>query len=168
MSMYSQIAKNFLILQNFGVLSSISVSQGGYPFGSVVPYSIDEESRFIIYISLIAEHYKNLSSDPRASLTVIDPLGIHDPQAHPRATVLLKFAEVPTSAQSGILTSYLKSFPNPIDSSISGNFRFFIGSPERIRWIGGFGDVGWVEGEAYRLAEKDPMVYEQYRMKQSS
>src|SRR6185295_8430683 len=86
--------KNFLTQHRQGVLSTISVSQKGFPFGSIVPYDIDAQGNVFIYISFIAEHYKNLQADARASLIATDPFGIDDPQAYARATLLATFEPV--------------------------------------------------------------------------
>jgi putative heme iron utilization protein len=51
------------------VLSTISLDVPGYPFGSLTPYCFDENGQPIVYISLIAQHTRNIMADPRLSLT---------------------------------------------------------------------------------------------------
>lgn len=36
---------------------------------------------------------------------------------------------------------------------------FMRGAPEHIRWIGGFGDMGWVNGDNYRKVSPDLLAY---------
>lgn len=154
--------KSFVTAQRWGTLSTLSAGMDGFPFGSVVPYDIDSQGTIYIYISLIAEHFKNLQKDTRASLTIIDPFGTEDPQAHARATLLLRFEEVPADRHAVVQAGYEKRFPNSINYEIAHNFRFFAGTLERLRWIGGFGDIQWVSAEAYRSASPDPIAYESW------
>lgn len=159
---YTIDARNLLTSQRFGVLSTISVRERGFPFGSVVPYDVDQQGRLHIFISLIAEHYKNLSADPRASVTVLDPFGMRDAQASARATALVEFSRVPEDETAAVRASYLERFPGGIREEIESNFVFMRGAPERIRWIGGFGDIGWISGERYAAASVDPLAYQSY------
>ncbi|MBN8550388.1 MAG: DUF2470 domain-containing protein [Deltaproteobacteria bacterium] len=147
--------KTFVLAQRWGTLSTLSASRSGYPFGSLVPYDVDELGNVYIYVSLIAEHYKNLKTDPRASLMIIDPFGIADPQAHARATVLLDFEKVPQEAAEPVQSSYEQRFPNSINYEIAHNFLFMKGAPKEIRWIGGFGDIQWVKSEEFSNAAPD-------------
>jgi putative heme iron utilization protein len=53
-----------------GVLSTHSVHLQGYPFGSVVPFCLDNQGRIVILISELAQHTKNIKQDSRCSLLV--------------------------------------------------------------------------------------------------
>ena len=70
-----------------GVLSTISVKLGGFPFGSVVPFCNDKNGFPIIYISTIAEHTKNIVADPRVSLILATTDG-SEIQAKGRVTIV--------------------------------------------------------------------------------
>ena len=122
--------KQFLSLQRMGVLSTLSKKHDNYPFGSVVPYDIDEQGRPIIFISKIAEHYRNLLADPRASLIVIDRFGVHDPQAHGRVTLIGKYERVSEQARGPIEESFWKRFPDAPERTIAHDFVFFRLTPE--------------------------------------
>lgn len=156
---YAEEAKNLITLNRDGVLSTISLSQKGYPFGSIVPYDIDKDGNLIIYISLIAEHYKNLKADSRASLIVLDSFGTKDRQAHARATILLDFSVVPEQQKEQVQFSYEKRFPQSINYEIQHNFLFMRGNPVKIRWIGGFGDITWISREDFTSVPFDPVTY---------
>ena len=69
---YEKVARDFITLNRTGFLSTISVSEAGYPFGSITPYDIDSEGRLIILIADISEHYKNLMADNRGSMLISD------------------------------------------------------------------------------------------------
>jgi putative heme iron utilization protein len=57
-------------LGRMGSLSTLSRKQPGFPFGSVMPYGLDDHGRPIFLISTMAMHTQNLQADPRASLLV--------------------------------------------------------------------------------------------------
>jgi len=63
-------ARELLLKEYRGVLSTHSKSMPGFPFGSVVPYCLDEQGRPLILISRIAQHTHNLQKDPKCSLLV--------------------------------------------------------------------------------------------------
>ncbi len=151
--------KNFISAQSHGVLSTLSVSHQGYPFGSVVPYDIDAEGRISIFISLIAEHYKNLMVDSHASLTVQDSYFSQDAQAAARGTILLDFKIISAEEKKAVCRSYELRFPQSKKYELEHNFVFMQGAPLKIRWIGGFGDIAWVSGSEFSAAPSDPLAY---------
>lgn len=157
---FAQDARNFIALCHHGMLSTLSASQAGYPFGSIAPYDVAANGDIIVYVSLIAEHYKNLKSDPRASLVAVNYFGYDDPQSYSRATLLCKFLEVPEKERSEVQESYESRFPNSIKHEIAHNFTYLRGVPEKIRWIAGFGEMGWVTLDNYRAARPDPIAYD--------
>lgn len=59
-------ARELLLKEYRGVLSTHSKSMPGFPFGSVVPYCLDAEGNPLILISRIAQHTHNLLKDPSA------------------------------------------------------------------------------------------------------
>ncbi|HBM10724.1 MAG TPA: heme iron utilization protein, partial [Pseudomonas sp.] len=63
-------ARQLLLKEYRGVLSTHSKAMPGFPFGSAVPYCLNEEGWPLILISRIAQHTKNLQADPRCSLLV--------------------------------------------------------------------------------------------------
>ena len=65
---FSERARTLVYLGRIGSLSTISRKQPGFPFGSVMPYGLDERGRPIFLISTMAMHTQNLQADPRASL----------------------------------------------------------------------------------------------------
>ncbi len=155
----AQKAKNFLLLHTSGALSTLSASHAGYPFGSIVPYDVDPQGRLVIYISRLSEHYKNLTADNRASLLVLDPFGTADPQSYGRAAVLTKFEQIAGSETDAAAERYFARFPQSSARSLAHDFLFFRGAPERIRWIGGFGDIRWIESATYASCPFDEICY---------
>src|SRR5436853_4560272 len=78
---FAERARTLMYLGGIGSLSTLSRKQPGFPFGSVMPYGLDDHGRPIFLISTMAMHTQNLQADPRASLLVTrgdtggDPLG---------------------------------------------------------------------------------------------
>ena len=141
------------------MLASHSVANPGYPLGSVVPYDVDEAMRLVIYISYIAEHYRNLDANQHACMLISHPLGVEDPQQYARASALIDFSIVPEDQRGEVQANYEKRFPAAVNYEIAHNFTFMRGSIVRIRWIGGFGEIGWVSGEELRARAFDSVAY---------
>ena len=156
---YAGAARNFCTVHQLGVLSTISVEMKGHPFGSIVPYDIDGRGRPIIYISQIAQHFKNLRADPRGAITVVDAFGADDSQASGRATMMCVFSAVETAEQKELLASYQSRFSHSLNYSEMHDFVLMRAEVLRVRWSGGFGAIGWVSGGDYSAAEPDPLAY---------
>ena len=67
---FGERTRTLLYLGRVGNLSTLSRKQPGFPFGSVMPYGLDDHGRPIFLISTMAMHTQNLQADPRASLLV--------------------------------------------------------------------------------------------------
>jgi putative heme iron utilization protein len=129
-------ARSFFLQNRTAFLSTLSSAYAGAPFGSIIPYDITASGDFIIYVSLIAEHYKNLCSDPRGSILAANYFAYDDPQAFGRATALCRFMPISDSERESIQRSYTEKFPDSVRYEIAHNFVFLKGVPERIRWTG--------------------------------
>ena len=134
-----------------GVLSTWSLAQAGYPFGSLAPFALTHEGRPLIYVSRIAEHTRNLSADPRTCLTVIEPAS-GNRQALGRTSLLGEAHEVPAAEREAAARRYFAFFPEQRQYEQFHDFSFWRIEPARVRWIGGFGEIHWVEREAWLLA----------------
>lgn len=126
-----------------GVLSTHSRDLPGYPFGSVVPYCLDRSGAPIILIASIAQHTKNILADPHTSLIVFDR-SADDLQSNGRLTLLADAALVaPDDADTS--ARYYRYFPEARDYHLTHDFAFCRLAPQRIRFIGGFGQIFWLE-----------------------
>jgi hypothetical protein len=76
---FSERARTLGYFGRIGSLSTLSRKQPGFPFGSVMPYGLDEHGRPIFLISTMAMHTQNLQADSRASLLVTQPDASADP-----------------------------------------------------------------------------------------
>jgi len=138
-----------------GVLSSHSQSMAGFPFGSAAPFAMTHEGRPLLYVSRLAEHTRNLAADPRACLTVLEAGAGHDPQALGRASLLGEARKLAEAEHAAAAARYFALFPDSRAYEELGDFAFWALEPQRVRWIGGFGEIAWIEREQWLLAPPD-------------
>jgi putative heme iron utilization protein len=143
-------ASEFLRTHRYGVLATQSRSLPGYPFGSITPYVLGVAGAPVIYISTLAEHTKNIAADPRVSLTVFDPADAADPQAGPRLTFLAEAHALTGDAATA--ERYYRYFPAARAYAGTHDFGFYALRAVRLRFIGGFGKIGWIEPADVDLA----------------
>jgi len=134
-----------LAAERHGVLATLHVRHGGWPFGSVAPYALTAEHDPLFLFSSIAEHTHNLLADPRASLLVQDRQALDDPLAGARATFLGHAATPAGSARQDAVDRYVARFPDAADWAGTHDFAPFVLRVERVRWIRGFGAMGWFD-----------------------
>ncbi len=144
-------ASEFLRAGRYGVLATQSRSLPGYPFGSITPYVLSAVGEPVIYISTLAEHTKNIGADGRVSLTVFDPADAADPQAGARLTWLGDAYALAADAAAAIAARYYRFFPAAAAYAGTHNFSFYALRPLRLRYIGGFGKIGWIEPQEIDL-----------------
>jgi putative heme iron utilization protein len=153
-------ARTLFLSQSFGVLSTISLDVKGYPFGSVTPYSADDECRPIIYISQIAQHTKNILADPRVSLTVVEESQTSDDvQARGRLTCIADAVPVDTN-ETAVHERYFRYFPSSRQYERTHDFVFFRLRLVRMRFIGGFGQIHWVDPHEFSVKNPFSAVQE--------
>ncbi len=142
-------ARALLSVRKTAVLSTLSVAADGFPFGSVVPYCLDREGRPVVLISEIAQHTKNIAVDSRVCLTIL--AGDDDVQASARLSVLARALRVGDGLED-TAERYYRHFPGSRGHHQAHDFVFARLEPVRFRWIGGFGDIRWIEPADLRMA----------------
>jgi heme iron utilization protein len=61
------------IRKHAGTGADLSRKRPGFPFGSVMPYGLDDHGRPVFHITTVAMHTQNLQADSRANLLVMQP-----------------------------------------------------------------------------------------------
>lgn len=141
----AQQARELLLKEYRGVLSTHSKSMPGFPFGSVVPYCLDAEGNPLILISRIAQHTHNLQKDPKCSL-LVGEREAEDVQAVGRLTVLAEAHKLDDPAAiEAAAERYYRYFPESSSYHKAHDFDFWVLKPVRHRYIGGFGAIHWVD-----------------------
>jgi hypothetical protein len=138
-------ARELLLKEYRGALSTHSKSMPGFPFGSVVPYCLDGQGRPLILISRIAQHTQNLQQDARCSL-LVGERGAEDVQAAGRLTLLAEARRLTEEdAIAAAAERYYRYFPDSSDYHTAHDFDFWVLEPVRWRFIGGFGAIHWLQ-----------------------
>ena len=138
-------ARELLLKEYRGVLSTHSKSMPGFPFGSVVPYCLDADGNPLILISRIAQHTHNLQKDPQCSL-LVGERGAEDIQAVGRLTVLAEARKLDQpEAIEAAAQRYYRYFPDSRNYHSAHDFDFWVLQPVRHRYIGGFGAIHWID-----------------------
>jgi putative heme iron utilization protein len=137
-------AKKFLRSTHSGLLSTISSKFDGYPFGSVAPFVLGHDCQPVILISNIAEHTKNIVSNPKVSLLVFS--GAEDLQANARLT-LLGYAIKIEKNDADLKARYLRYLPQAASYFDMHDFAFYRIKIEQVRYIGGFGKMSWMNSD---------------------
>jgi heme iron utilization protein len=144
-----------------GTLATHARQPQGFPYPSVLPFAPDAWHRPAILVSRLAEHTHNLQADPRAGFLVVNaPDGnVLNGQ---RVTLLGRFE--PVEATPSIVRRYVRYHPDAERYLVLGDFAFWVMKLERLRYIGGFGAMGWLDGaeldplEPLRAEEEDALI----------
>ena len=145
-------------LASAGTLSTLSRKHAGFPFGSLMPYALDEAGRPILLISNMAMHTQNLRGDARASLFVGQASAEGDPLGAARATLVGQAEPVPAEQAAQVRELYLARHENSRYWVDFADFNFFRLEPVELYYVGGFGVMGWVDAREYRHASADPLA----------
>jgi hypothetical protein len=147
-----------MYLGRIGSLSTLSRKQPGFPFGSVMPYAVDERGRPVFLISTMAMHTQNLQADARASLLVTRADGEVDPLGAARVTMLGNVLPLGQSEITAARKLYLASYTNSKYWVDFGDFSFYRMEVVDVYYVGGFGVMGWIPASEYGQAQPDPLA----------
>ena len=151
-------ARTLMHVGRVGMLSTLSERHPDWPFGSVMPYGLDDQGRPTFLISSLAMHTRNLLRDPRASLLVSEERAHEDPLGSARLTLMGSVAEVPDGDLAAVREGYLKRHPQSEMWVDFGDFAFYRMDVTEPYYVGGFGVMGWVTADDYRAAAADPLA----------
>src|SRR5258705_8106080 len=155
---YAERARTLMHLGRIGSLSTLSRKQQGFPFGSVMPYGLDDRGRAIFLISAMAMHTQNLQSDPRASLLVTQADANGDPLGASRVTLVGNALTIPQPQVADARKLYLERYANAKYWVDFEDFSFYRMDVLDVYFVGGFGVMGWVEVSEYDQAQPDPLA----------
>jgi putative heme iron utilization protein len=155
---YAERARTLMHLGRVGSLSTHSRKQPGFPFGSVMPYGLDEQGRPIFLISTMAMHTQNLQADPRASLLVTQDDAGGDPLGASRVTLVGNVVPMAEKEVGAARSLYLGRHANSRYWVDFEDFSFYRMDVVDIYFVGGFGVMGWVSAAEYLLCQPDPLA----------
>jgi putative heme iron utilization protein len=155
---YAERARTLLYLGRIGTLSTLSRQHPGHPFGSVMPYALDDRGRPLFLISTMAMHTQNLLADRRASLLVTQPGGAGDPLATGRVTLMGEAWPLSENAVAEARKAYLARHANAAYWVDFEDFGFYRLEVIDVYFVGGFAAMDWVSAEEYLAARPDPLA----------
>ena len=155
---YAERARTLVSLGRTGTLSTLSRRHPGHPFGSVMPYALDERGSPLFLISSMAMHTQNLQADRRASLLVAQSASGGDPLAAGRVTLMGEVVPVPSAETAAARAAYLAWHPNAAYWIDFEDFAFYRLEISDVYFVGGFAAMDWVGAGEYRAARSDPLA----------
>ena len=155
---FAERARTLMHLGRIGSLSTLSRKQPGFPFGSVMPYGLDDVGRPIFLISTMAMHTQNLQANPHASLLVTQPDASGDPLGASRVTLLGNVQPVAEKGVAEARTRYLARYANSKYWVDFEDFSFYSMDVVDVYYVGGFGVMGWVSASDYARSKPDPLA----------
>jgi heme iron utilization protein len=155
---FAERVRTLVYLGRVGSLSTLSRKQPGFPFGSVMPYGLDDLGRPIFLISTMAMHTQNLKADPRASLLVTQDSADGDPLGASRVTLVGSVLPVPEAEIPAARSLYLARHANSKYWVDFEDFSFYRLDVIDIYYVGGFGVMGWVAASDYAVSQPDPLA----------
>jgi heme iron utilization protein len=131
--------RNILTSQPVGGLGTL---HDGEPFVSMVPIALMSGGRgFVIHVSGLAAHTKDMLQHPKVSLLVMATQSPDvPPQALPRVTVQCesRLLDERDPAHAPARKAYLDRFPESEMTMALGDFSLFVLTPLALRLVGGF------------------------------
>jgi heme iron utilization protein len=155
---FAERARTLVYLGRVGSLSTLSGKQQGFPFGSVMPYGLDEHANPVFLISTMAMHTQNVQADPRSSLLVAQPDTVGDPLGASRVTLLGNVLPVPVPEVAEARKLYLARYANSKYWVDFDDFSFYRMDVVDVYYVGGFGVMGWVAASEYYSGQPDPLA----------
>ena len=155
---FAERARTLGYLGRIGSLSTLSRKQPGFPFGSVMPYGLDDHGRPIFLISTMAMHTQNLQADPHASLLVTQQDTEGEPLGASRVTLLGNVLRVPKPELAEARKLYLERHANSKYWVDFEDFSFYRMDVVDVYYVGGFGVMGWVSASDYDRSQPDPLA----------
>lgn len=140
-------ARDVLLGQDTGTLSTHSSDCPGYPFGSIVPVGFDALNRPVLLISRLAQHTRNVAENAKASLLLSDiaQLGLRDAQTCARVTIIGEVHKLDVGQEAQTVQRYSRFYPQAERYYQELDFDFYRIEPEKVRFIAGFGQIHWIE-----------------------
>jgi putative heme iron utilization protein len=123
-------------------VAALGTLHAGAPYVSMVPYALAHDaSGLIIHVSELSSHTKDMRTDPRVSLLVMQAeYGGSSALALARASIQGTALEVATDSPDlpGFRAAYLERFPEASQMFGFADFTLFKIEQESVRFVAGF------------------------------
>ena len=149
-AMQAEALRQLLERQEVAALGTL---HNGEPFVSMVPYALVPLGRgFVIHVSRLATHTKDMETHAGVSLLVMDERAPEvPPQALPRVTVQGQAQRCAPDSPlyAHAQQAYLARFPDSAQMFGFADFSLFVIEPRSLRVVGGFAQAWSVTGADY-------------------
>lgn len=141
-AMDAELAERLRTLLGTQRIASLGTLHKGEPYVSMVPFALLPRGQaFVIHVSALAAHTRDMLASPQVSLLVIAPLEADaSPQAVARVTIQadaeLLDESMPEHAEAR--AAYLERFPQSAQTFELSDFSLFAIRPRSLRFVGGF------------------------------
>lgn len=140
-------ARTLLARCEVGVLSTLD-PRDGIPYASLVELMEDDTSVWM-FLSDLAAHSTNVLKDGRASILVREPLQVKGSALGLSRLTLM--GEVEKVARSeALVEQWVARHPEAQGYVHFSDFNFYRLTPDRARYVAGFGRMGWLDAQTWR------------------
>ena len=160
---YEQNATALFRSGDTAILSTIDRNDEHYPFGSFVTFVSSVNRELFLYTSTIAEHTKNFVNDSRACVTIFNVVDKDDKQNSARLSLIGNITKVGDTRLQGCQSRFFAFLPESEKYSRIHGFNFYKFETVKARWIGGFGQIGWLDTQHW-IADEPQWINNQQAM----
>lgn len=114
---------------------------GQHPYVSLVLVAWEPPFRPLFLLSTLADHTRNLRADPAASLLIDGTVGMAEPLAGPRVTLLGRLEKHPDQSQKARFVARHPGAARYVDFP---DFALYAMLVERMHFVAGFGRIAWL------------------------
>jgi putative heme iron utilization protein len=133
-------------------VATLATLHKGEPATSMVPYALLPDGRFIIHVSRLATHTRDMLEHPAVSLLVMAaPANAETPLALPRVSVQGQAEPCAPDALDYAMAraAYLAKLPEAEELFSFADFSLFLITPQLLRYVAGFGRAHTVMAAQY-------------------
>jgi hypothetical protein len=158
---HAEMVRTLLSIGRFATLTTVTKAghaEAGFPYGSLVAYSVLDDGSPLVCISEFAEHTRNAHAESRAGMLLtglpIDEAA--DPLDRPRASLVGHLCRHdPTEVERA---AHVELHPGVLDYAGFPDFAWWRLHTVAARYIGGFGHMSWVTGQEIGSATADNVL----------
>lgn len=121
----------------------------GWPYGALVLLGLDLDGAPLLMLSSLAQHTRHLQDDDRVAVTVDGTLGLPEPLAGPRLTVL---GRTHRTDELRHRARFLARHPSARRYADFTDFAVYRMAVDRVHLVAGFGKIRWLEADRMLLA----------------
>ena len=137
------------------MIAALGTLHQGAPFVSMVPYAVARDGSFVLNVSRLAAHTRDMLDKPDVSLLITESEASGKmPQALARVTVQGRAQMLDRDSEKSAVARevYLSRFPDAAPLFEFSDFNMFIIAPLSARVVAGFGQAVTVTGEELATA----------------